>query len=286
MQSSGEMKPVLVRAGWLAVMALFLLAVAPVQAQEGQSSAAAEIVRRAVAHVKRANELEVKIWYAFRQDIVTEKLDGKGNIKSRELRVYEVVPIEGLHYWRLVERDGKALAAEELKKEQEREKKFRAEVTEVKRRRAQNQERVLFNEELIGRYQWTLAGEEVVNDRPAFVLSFEPKAKNLPAKRWIDQLLNKLTGKLWVDKQEYEPVNVEAGLLEKVTMWGGLVASVEEFSLSMEQIRVDEGVWMPHRLSQYLKGRFLFRSVHQRSQRQTSEFKKLAAQGVRTQTQP
>jgi len=264
----------------------FLLAASPVPAQEAQTSAGDEVIRRAVGQAKRADEQDIEARYAFRQHIVTEKLDGKGNVKTRELRLYEVIPIEGLQYRRLLEKDEKLLAGEDAKKEQEREKKFRAETAEIKQRRKKNPDRVLFNEELISRYRWTLAGEEVVNDRPAFVLSFEPKSRNLPTKRRIDRLLNKLAGKLWVDKAEYEPVKAEARLLERVTMWGGLIASISEFTLTFEQTKVDEGVWLPSRMSQYIKGRFFFSSIHQRSQQQASDFQKAAPELAETGVKP
>ncbi len=278
------MKPFWLRSDWLLVAAFVLLS--PLADQAEQTPAADEIIRRAVERAKRVEEEEVEAGYAFRQHVVTEKLDANGNVKSRDLRLYEAIPIEGLHYARLLEKDGQPLAGEEVKKEQEREKKFRAEIAEIRQRRKQNPDRVRFNEELVSRYRWELASEEVVNDRPTFVLSFEPKSKDLPVKRRIDRMLNKMAGKLWVDKQEYEVVKVEARLLERVTMWGGLIASISDFTLTFEQTRVDDGVWLPYRLSQYIKGRFFFSSIHQRSQQQASDFQKAAPELAGAKNQP
>ena len=278
------MKPFGLRSSGFLV-GLFLL-LSPLASQAEQTPAADEVIRRAVEQAKRADEQDIEARYAFRQQIVTEKLDGKGNVKTRELRLYEVIPIEGLQYRRLLEKDEKPLAGEDVKKEQEREKKFRAEIAEIKQRRKQNPDRVLFNEELVSRYRWELAGEEVVNNRPAFVLTFAPRSKDLPAKRRMDRVLNKLAGKLWVDKAEYEPVKAEARLLERVTMWGGLIASISEFTLTFEQTKVDEGAWLPSRMSQYIKGRFFFNSIHQRSQQQASDFQKAAPELAGTSPRP
>jgi len=48
------------------------------------------------------------------------KLDGKGEVKSREIKTYDVMEIYGEQVQRLIEKDDKALDAKEAAKEEEK----------------------------------------------------------------------------------------------------------------------------------------------------------------------
>jgi hypothetical protein len=237
---------------------------------------AEEIIQKALERTTWAEAQDFENKYAYTQWTASEKLDGQGTVKERRERFYHVFPINGVAYARLVQKDGKPLSPEELKKEQEREREFREKLARNERHSADNDDEITFNEELVSRYQFETVGQELINGRPTYVLTFKPNGGTLPEKRKTDRLLNKLAGKIWIDQQEYEIAKVEADLLEEVKLWGGVLASVKQFQFRLEQVRVDEGVWLQSRFDGYLDGRYLLSSVRMKWAEQWSHFRKAA----------
>ena len=239
-----------------------------------------EIMQKAVQRAKWAEENNPQTDYTYSQLSRREKLDGNGAVKEKEEKLYEVFYIEGLMYRRLVKRNGQPLSAEEAKREQQRERDFRQQVPERQRRKAQGpqQDDVALNEDLIGRYSYDLVGQETINGRSSYVVTYRPRSDDLPIRRRIDRLLNKLAGKVWVDTQDYEIVRLEIHLAGKATMWAGLIASVRKLEGEFEQTRTDEGVWFPLRIQGSLDARVLFTNYRLTQNDRWSDFRKVGNQ--------
>ena len=56
------------------------------------------------------------------------------------------------------------------------------------------------NGDLLGRFQFTAAGREMVNGRPMLMLDFKPANKKLPERTLKDKFINKAAGRVWVDE--------------------------------------------------------------------------------------
>jgi len=240
---------------------------------------AEEILKRAIERAKWVEEQKFDAKYTYTQRTTIDELDSKENVKRRVERLLQVFPIDGKPYARLIQKDGKPLAEKDAKLEQERERKFREGLAERKRKgdsMKKEEEDIEINDELIRRYRFVLTGRERVNGRPAYVLSFEPRSKDLPVKRRIDRLLNKVAGRLWIDEQDYEVSRADAHLAENVSAWGGLLASVRKFLLRLEQSKVDETAWMLTFADGYLDGRILIRSLHMKFNQKNSGFSRIA----------
>lgn len=192
-----------------------------------------------------------------------EKFDEKGNLREREDRVYDVGPLGGGVYARLVEKNGKSLSPADMRDEQEREQRF-LERGKNQRFGGGDSDRVPLDKELFDRYKGEVEGREMVQGRPAIVLRFWPRANDLSIRRRQDYVLNKLAGKVWIDQRDWEIVKVDAHLTERVRVILGLVASLEKVDLNFEQTRVGEGVYLPLKLSAYFEGRKLFSTLHER----------------------
>ena len=178
-----------------------------------------------------------------------------------------------------MQKDGKPLSEKDAKLEQERERKFRQRLAERKRKKERGKkddDEVDFDEELVSKYRFILAGREPVNGRAAYVLGFEPRSADLPVKRRIDRLLNKLAGRIWIDEQDYAISRVDLHLAENVLAWGGLLASVRKFLLRVEQNKVDEAAWLPRYVDGYIDGRILIRSLHVKVKQENSDFRKVS----------
>ena len=239
-----------------------------------------EIMQQVVQRVKWAEEKNSQADYTYNQLSRREKLDGNGAVKEKEEKLFEVFYIEGLMYRRLVKRNGQPLSAEEVKREQQRERDFRQQVPERKRRKAQGpqQDEVALNEDLIGRYSYDLVGQETINGRSSYVVTYRPRSDDLPLRRRIDRLLNKVAGQVWVDSQDYEIVRLEIHLAGKVTMWGGLLATARKLEGEFEQTRTDEGVWFPLRSQGSLDARVLFTNYRLTQNDRWSDFRKVGNQ--------
>ncbi len=240
-----------------------------------------DILKKTLEHVKWAEEQNFPGKYTFTQRGTLEEFDSKENVKRYEERVHHVFPIDGESYARLVQKDGKPLSEKEAKAEQERERKFRQRLAEKKRKKSQGEKGdadIELDEDLVSKYRFDLTGREPVNGRPAFVLSFQPKSSDLPIKRKLDRLLNKVAGRVWIDEQEYEIVRVDLHLAENVSAWGGMLASVRKFLLRVEQTKVDGAAWLPSYIDAYIDGRILIKSLHLRLRQQNSDFQKVAPQ--------
>jgi hypothetical protein len=107
------------------------------------------------------------------------------------------------------------------------------------------------------------------------VLKFQPRGDNLPVKQITDRLLNHLGGKVWVDTGEFEVARAEIGLLDEVTMWGGVLGALKKFSFDVERTRVDD-VWF-NRVSNFeMEGRKLLDGTRIRVKSEASNFHKSA----------
>ncbi len=114
------------------------------------------------------------------------------------------------------------------------------------------------NRELLQRYQFTLAGREPVNGRPALILDLGPAAQKPPEHDLKDRLLNKMAGRVWVDETEAVLVKADFHLTERVNVVAGLVGAIASFNLSFQRTRTAEGLWFTPELNWQLEAREVF----------------------------
>lgn len=268
------MRRLLRRSAWLAVLPLMMTGRA---ASGGDARSPEEIMVQAVRRAKWVGEQKPDLKYAYNQFQVTEQLGDGHAVKERTEATYEAIVIDGRRFFRLLAKNGKPLSGEELQKEKEREAAFRQQPAKRPVASIDDEDQVELNEDLVNRFKFTLAGKETIHGRSAFALSFEPKSDTLPAPKRIDRVINNLAGKVWVDEQEYELVKVDARLLKPVGFGWGLLANLEQGSLRIEQVRLDDGTWMPTSIEVYLKGRKLLTPMHQRERNTMNNFKKVSS---------
>jgi len=243
-----------------------------------------EILKRVIDRAKWDKDQKIDAQYTYTQRSTIEELDSKENVKRRVERLLQVTLIDGEPYARLVQKDGKPLTEKDAKLEQEHERKFRERLAERKRKKEQKKKDegdIELDEELLRKYRFVLTGREAVDGRPAYLLSFEPRSNDLPVKRRVDRLMNKVAGRVWIDEQDYEICRADLHLAESVSAWGGLLASVRKFFLRFEQTKVDETAWMESYADGYMDGRILIRSLHLKFSQQNSDFRRIAPEGAR-----
>ncbi len=126
------------------------------------------------------------------------------------------------------------------------------------RGRAVDRKDFRLDDDLLGRFRFTLVGRECVNGRFALVLGFEPKPGKLPERSFKDKFINKAAGRVWVDEQDYAIAKADLYLTEKVNVVGGLVGAVWQFQYRFERQRTSEGLWFTRQVCWHLEGREVF----------------------------
>ena len=215
---------------------------------------AREIVRRAVEANRAAENLARSYTFIERQD--ARELDGDNRPKRHEIKTFDVTLSEGSPYRRLIARNDQPLSPEEERIEREKLEQSivqrRNETPEdrakrladwEKRRRKERE----FLEELPAAFDFRLLGEERIEGRDSWVIEAVPR----PAYRPHDfstRFLTKVKGKLWIDKAAYAFVNIQAEVVDTVTMGAILVRIHKGTRFAVEQTHVNGEVWLPRRI--------------------------------------
>ena len=211
---------------------------------------AREIVRRSAAVDNRNWEKARN--YTCQEREVEKKLDKNGAVKSTETRTYDITFYYGQEYSRLIQKNDQPLTDKDQKKEEEKLNKFmekyknESESDRQKRLAKQEKERRegrAFLQDVVNAYDFQLLGEEKVAGLDAYVIMATPRKGFHPTQPHAD-LLSKVKGKLWIDKQEYNWVKAEVEVIDTIS-FGLFFARIHKGSkLSFEQTHVNNEVWL------------------------------------------
>jgi hypothetical protein len=210
-----------------------------------------EIVRRAMQH--DVNNWEQEKNYTFVQRIEEREMNGDGSIKSQKSQTEEIIFLYGQPYAHLVKRNDQPLTDTEAKKVEKKlsdtmDKRSHETPAERQKRLADfekhHQDEHAFLLEVPQAYHFRIEGEETLNGRAAYVIAGEPRQDfrpNLNAAR----VLPKLRPKLWIDKDGYQWLKLEAEVIDTIT-WGGFLLRLHPGShIELEQTLVNNEVWLP-----------------------------------------
>ena len=211
-----------------------------------------------------------------------DKVDSDGNVKSRELKDYDVFYIGDEAALHLLAKDGKPLTGSEKKSEDD---KLNKDYDKLKKKQAElasdAKKQQKKTEEDEARLSDFLRAELFTNPRResfrghdviAFDVSGNPNYK--PQKR-IDSIIQKLAGTMWVDEQAREVVRLEARFAESVKIGGGLVASLSKGSnFVFEQQKINDEVWLPSYAEVHFSGRIVFVKLKQNFVDRFTDYKK------------
>lgn len=210
--------------------------------------------------VRRSIEIDHHNWdlaqnYTCQQREVQKQKDGHGEIKSTEIKTFEVNFYYGDEYSRLVAKNDKPLSADDKKKEDEKLEKFltrrrdRSEEEQQKawaKRKKQREEGRAFLRDVVNAYDFKLIGEEKVDGEDAWVIEATPR-KDFHPTQPHGEILSKIKAKVWIEKKDYNWVKVEAENFDTIS-FGLILARVHPGShFSLEQTHLNDEVWLPRR---------------------------------------
>ena len=115
------------------------------------------------------------------------------------------------------------------------------------------------------RYELTLDGEEPLRNRPSYRIAFAPRAGDLPVRKAIDRALNRVRGRIWIDREAREVARLEFQLIDRVRLWWGLVGAIHHFRGSFDRGPVLDGIWGILQNENYSDIRVLFSRSRQAS---------------------
>jgi len=222
---------------------------------------AREIIRRSII----ANDAD---WlalpkYSHQETDISRKLDSGDEPKAS--KTYRVWMVEGSPYQQLIAVNGAPLPAQQRQKE---EAKLQQEI--VRRRRESSQVRAgriarynrerqddhfLMNE-MTHAFNFKLVGEDKLDGHAVYVLEATPRPGYRPPNQKA-KVLTGMKGKLWVDREQYHWVKVEAEVIKPVN-FGYFIAKVGPgTSFELDQAPVEQGIWLPKRFVETVKARIL-----------------------------
>ncbi|PWT84825.1 MAG: hypothetical protein C5B57_04110 [Blastocatellia bacterium] len=255
-----------------------------------------------LAEVKKrlATDEERQAGYMFTERRVEQKLDASGRTKDESVKVFEVYP--GLpgedRYRRLIEEDGKPIAADKLAEEDRARQK---EVEAFARKLASGPERAKTTRNLekerqryaaaiddISRvYDIRLVRREVVDGHDTIVATLTPKPDAKPETD-DGMIMRHFKARAWISESDYELVRVEIEAVENLSFGFGLLARVHKGTVATYQRRrVNNEVWLPEKVTWTASARvMLLKSLRLRGVSEFSKYRKFTVDTTTTYTRP
>ena len=206
--------------------------------------------------------------YTCKQRVERKHLGPRGEVKFIRIKTWDITNLFGKPYSRLIQEDDKPLNAKDEKKEEEKlDKYFRKrneESAEDRQKRQakekkEREEEWAFIREVASAYNFRIVGEEAIDGRDTWVIEVNPRKDFHPTQPHAG-MLSRLKGKLWIDKQDYSWVKVDAEAIETVSL-GLFIARIHKGShFLFEQVRVNDEVWLMRRFHVDVNARVLLLS--------------------------
>jgi hypothetical protein len=217
---------------------------------------------RVVAQKDLENDKRLRDYTYVERD-VEHKLDRGGQIKSTEIKTYDVMEIEGEQVQRLIEKDDKPLNAKDAAKEDEKIQKIidkrKNESDEEHDKREKKEEKDREDErkfvlEVADAYNFHLVGTESVGGRDAWVIDAEPRPGYEPHMKEA-KFLPKFRGRVWIDKSDLQLSKMDVQCIDTVSVGLFLARIHKGTRLVYEQTRVNDEAWLPKHLDAKLDAR-------------------------------
>lgn len=240
---------------------------------------------RVVAQNYRDNYKKLRD-YTYVDREVARKLDGRGQVKSTEIKTYEIMELYGDPVERLIEKDDKPLSEKEAAREEERIRKLtekrRDESDEERAHRQAEKEKQRqkgreFVSEIPDAFNFRLMGSATLNGREMWVIAGEPRTDFQPHLKEAE-MISKFHGRIWIDKAELQFAKMDIEAIDTVSI-GWVLARIHRGTrVVFEQLRVNDEVWLPQHWEANLDMRIaLFKKDDERDEGTFRDYKRFRA---------
>lgn len=201
-----------------------------------------DLLQRAIANeAKLAAEQER---YECRVNDETTELDSKGHVKKTETESKEEFFVNGVEVDRTLAKNGKDLTPEETKKEDDkvmkRTMKYNDSATAKKETDKQNKQL----EEIMQAMQLKNGHRETVDGRNVLFYDIVPNP-NFKAKNLNQRFAQVMQGKISLDEETGEPIDINIKSTQDLKIAGGMLANLHKgFWLHVHDHPEPDGVWL------------------------------------------
>ena len=224
--------------------------------------------------------------YTYVERDEEHKLDGKGEVKSTEIKTYDVIEIYGEQVQRLIEKNDKPLDTKDAAKEEEKIQKIidkrKNESEDARKKREQKEEKEReegrqFVREVADAYNFHLVGTESLGGREAWVIDGEPRPGYEPHMKDA-KYLPKFHGRVWIDKEDAQWAKMDVECIDTVSFGLFLARFHKGSRIVVEQTRVNDEVWLPKHVALKIDVRLALLKEYNVEQEQTfRDYKKFHA---------
>src|SRR5262249_43375511 len=169
-----------------------------------------QIIQKAVALAQNSSARPGKGAYTYTKLTVMEEFDSTGKVKEHKEKVYQVNFRDGATFAKLVEVNGHAPGQADLKKQAENESNA-SQMTGSKSKKGENHENFL-TPEIVERFDFRLLRQTNFNGRATYQVAFQPKHPAPASHHMVDRLLDRISGMVWIDAEEFEIARAELQL--------------------------------------------------------------------------
>ncbi len=180
-------------------------------------------------------------------------------------KTYSVYMLFGSPYRELIAVDGKPLPedrqVQETRKLAQETERRRTESPQDRERRVaefqkeQNRDR-RFMQELVHAFNFKLLDQAQIDNRQVYVIQATPRAGYHPTDN-ASKVLKGMRGQLWIDKQTFQWVKVEAKVIHPVSIEGFLAKVEPGTRFELEKMPAADDVWLPKHFSMTSKAEIL-----------------------------
>ena len=214
-----------------------------------------ELIRQVAEKDMENDKKQLDYTYIEREE--QHQLDGKGQVKSTEIKTNEVMMLYGEQIERLIAKNDQPLSAKEAAKEDERIQKLtdkrKNENDEQRAKRLKQEEKDReearkFVSEIADAYNFRLAAMENLGGRETYVIDAEPRPGFEPHGKGA-KFLPKFRFRVWIDKAEGQWVKLDAEAIDTVSLGLFLARFHKGSRIVIEQTRVNDEVWLPRHMA-------------------------------------
>jgi hypothetical protein len=206
--------------------------------------------------------------YVERQE--EKRLDGKGTVKSTEVKTYDVMEIYADQVEKLISKNDKPLSEGDAKKEDEKIQKLidkrKDESASDREKRLKKEEKDREDErkfvsEVADAFNFKFVGMETIDGRENYVIDADPKPGYEPKMKEA-KILPKFRFRAWIDKDEIQWKKLDAECIDTVSFGLFLFRLHKGSHALIEQTRVNNEVWLQQHVEVKVDGRLaLFKGI-------------------------
>jgi hypothetical protein len=243
-------------------------------AQEKPTPSADELVRTALADQQRILTLLEK--YSYTKRVVAETTDPKGKVTSRDERVASFAPCNGKVCSTLVSVNGAPPKPKEIKAHEKGVQKSwekRAKMTAEDRKKDEDEDLSL-SRDFLAVYNFSHAGKEEHQGRPALVVAFTPKEEKVNVSDKDNRVLTKMAGRLWLSDPGGKVLASDMHMVKPIKVWGGFAGAINNLTSQADYaVDPDSGMYLPKKTVTVMEVRILFSKGTWKVTEEYSDFK-------------